>query len=1192
MSSGPRSAADPHPVLALAFEHAPVGVAAASWRGGLSLVAVNPALCDMLGYSEQELLDGDPSAVTHPDDWAVEVEHAKRLVAGEVDSYRIEKRYVRKDGSVFRASLHVAASRDEAGRVAHVVAFVEDMEAARRHEERFRAAANATFDAFSLFQPLRDPDDKIVDFIIEYVNDGAVAAVGLTPADVTGRKFGDFVFPALREPLLVALRDVVETQQPTEGEAPFRFHGSKIWLGYQIVPVGNDGVALAARNVTGRRGAVDALRESEERLAAIVGHAQDAVIVTDRDRVITWVSAAITGMCKYAPEHLADRTWRDLVHPHDLEVFDEHERWTRQHPGEAHRAELRIRCADGHWIWTEDVAMNLDDHPAVNGLVAHVRDITTRKTAEDALRASEERFRALVQNASDLVSVYDDEFVSVYVSPSHHALLGYDLAQVFGAQPRNLVHPEDVARFEHALHLVADEAGRTATCQYRVRHADGSWRRLEAHVSNLLDEPAVRGIVVNARDITEAAEALEVLRDREEWFRSLVQHSWDLVAVLDEDATPVYVSPSHALVLDRQLDEILTTSEQLLHPDDVAAVTDAFLAVRADSTANVRVRYRLRHADGTWRSFEASYTNLLHDPAVRGIVANSRDVTEEAAAVRALRQSEERFATLVRYSSDVVTVAQRDGSVRYVSPAVSHVLGYDETAFGASPLASNVHPDDRSLWDAHFEEVLEYPSREHTLELRLRHADGRWRWMEAHAVNLLDDAAVSGVVVHLHDISERRVAETELEHQALHDPLTGLPNRALVLDRLGRALARGHRSGSRTAVMFLDVDRFKVVNDSLGHAYGDDLLVAVAARLRASLRETDTVARLGGDEFVVLLEDLAHETIALEVADKILDAMRRPFALAGREFFVTASIGLAMSTDDNDTPESMVRDADAAMYVAKGRGRNRLEVFDEAIRVRAVHNLEVENDLHRALDRGELRLVYQPAYELTTNRIVGVEALLRWDHPKRGLVLPGEFIGVAEETGLIIAIGEWVINEACRQLRKWRDEGSMLRTLWVNLSPRQLAVDIPEMVRDALERNNLPRDALGLELTESTLIEEAEAAGSMLRELESVGVRLAIDDFGTGYSSLLYLQRYRVDVLKVDRSFVNGLGTNDDDTAITSAVINLGHNLGMEVSAEGVETPMQLERLRELGCDTACGYYLVRPTTPEAVTQLLRSSAN
>jgi diguanylate cyclase (GGDEF)-like protein/PAS domain S-box-containing protein len=755
------------------------------------------------------------------------------------------------------------------------------------------------------------------------------------------------------------------------------------------------------------------------------------------------------------------------------------------------------------------------------------------------------------------------------------------------------LHTEDVARVRNALRLVAAERGRTAACQFRFRHADGSWRQLEAHITNLLDEPAVRGLVVNARDVTEAVEALEAMRGREEWFRSIVQHSWDLVSVFDARAHFTYVSPSHTALLGYPTDEVARRKAEIVHPDDLATVESVFLRLRNEPGSHATVQYRLRHAEGGYRSFEATYTNLLDDPTVRGIVCNARDVTDASAALFALKTSEERFATLVRYSSDVVLVAGTDGVVHYVSPAVSFVLGYSEEQFPAKDLACYVHPDDRGTWDAHFREVLEFPGREHTLELRLRHADGRWRWMEAHAVNLLGDSAVDGVVVHLHDISERRVAETELEHQALHDPLTGLPNRALVLDRLGRALVRGARTGRRTVVLFIDVDRFKVVNDSLGHAYGDDLLVSVAARLRASLREADTVARLGGDEFVVLLEDVPHETIALEVADKILEAMRRPFDLAGRELFVTASIGLAVSVDDTDTPESMIRDADAAMYVAKGRGRNRLEVFDEAIRIRVVQHLEMEHDLHRALERGELRLEYQPAYELRTNRIVGVEALLRWDHPRRGLVLPGDFIGVAEETGLIVDIGRWIIEEACGQLRRWRDDGdSSLRTLWVNLSPRQLAAtDLPSVVGDALERHAVPNGALGLELTESALIEEAEGAGNMLRSLGALGVRLAIDDFGTGYSSLLYLQRYPVDVLKVDRSFVSGLGTNDDDTAITSAVINLGHNLGMEVSAEGVETPMQLEHLRELGCDTACGYFLVRPTSPESVTDLLRAGA-
>ncbi|MDQ1520907.1 MAG: hypothetical protein QOI55_1980, partial [Actinomycetota bacterium] len=840
--------------IALAFENAPVGVALLAWHSGFSMLAVNRTMCEMVGYSEEELLAGGADLVSHPDDRAAEAERADRLLDGELDRYTIDKRYVRKDGTVFRSSLHVVAARDPDGGLIDVIAFVENVEASRRGEERFRAAMSASFDAFMLFEPVRDAGGDIVDFLVEYANDSIVAAVGLTPVAIIGRPLSKVVFDEVRDELFGALRSVVHAQEPSEGELSLEFNGDPLWVRYQIVPVGN-GAAFSARDVTRSRHAVDTLRQSEE------------------------------------------------------------------------------------------------------------------------------RFRALVQNSSDLISVYDEALEVVYLSPSHETVLGYKPAELTKKEIACLAHEDDVDRVASAIRLVAVEPGRTATCQYRFRHADGSWRQLEAKVSNLLHEPAVRGVVVNARDITEASEALDALREREEWFRSLVQHSWDLVSVIGADGQWTYISPSHTLALGRPIDEIIRNTAELVHPDDREAVREAFAAIRAEPGAHGKIHYRLLHADGTWRFFEVTHTNLLHDPTVRGIVINSRDVTEATAALNALRGSEERFATLVRYSSDVVLVTQRDGIVHYVSPAVAYVLGYAEEDFGERSLASYVHPDDCSAWEGHLAEVLEFPSREHTLELRLRHADGRWRWMEVHAVNLLDDKALRGVVVHLHDISERRVAESELEHQALHDPLTGLPNRALVLDRLGRALARGSRAGTRTIVLFIDVDRFKVVNDSLGHAYGDDLLVAVAARLRASLRESDTVARLGGDEFVVLLEDLAHEKIALDVADKILEAMRRPFALAGREFFVTASIGFAMSTSPNDTPESMIRDADAAMYVAKGRGRNRLEVFDETIRVRVVRHLEMESDLHRALERGELRLVYQPAYELETDRIVGVEALVRWDHP-------------------------------------------------------------------------------------------------------------------------------------------------------------------------------------------------------------------
>jgi diguanylate cyclase (GGDEF)-like protein len=438
-----------------------------------------------------------------------------------------------------------------------------------------------------------------------------------------------------------------------------------------------------------------------------------------------------------------------------------------------------------------------------------------------------------------------------------------------------------------------------------------------------------------------------------------------------------------------------------------------------------------------------------------------------------------------------------------------------------------------------------------------------------------------------------QAAERALLHQAFHDTLTGLPNRVLFLDRLGQALARRERRPMEVAVLFLDVDRFKWVNDSLGHAAGDQLLVAVAGRLHSVLRPGDTVARFGGDEFVLLCEELGDEREAFAVAQRLNRALADPFHLKGREVGLTASIGIALaSTSTHDTPDALLRDADAAMYRAKERGRDRIELFDEDMRSRALSRLETESALRRAIDQGELRVHYQPVIELATGRVTGLEALVRWQHPERGLMPPSEFIPVAEETGLIVACGAVVLTEACTQVARWNAQQIHRPPLpvSVNLSPHQvLSQGLPELVADALERSGLDPRLLCLEITETVLIEDAASSRAALDALKELGVTLAVDDFGTGYSSLLYLRRFPVDVLKIDRSFVVGLGTNVEDTAIVAGVIRLAHALGLLAVAEGVETPEQAARLKELGCDLAQGYYWSRPLAPEETEQWLEA---
>ena len=458
------------------------------------------------------------------------------------------------------------------------------------------------------------------------------------------------------------------------------------------------------------------------------------------------------------------------------------------------------------------------------------------------------------------------------------------------------------------------------------------------------------------------------------------------------------------------------------------------------------------------------------------------------------------------------------------------------------------------------------------------------------AITAIPQADPPRLITVVRDISERKAFEEQLRHMAFHDHLTGLPNRALFMDRVEHAVGRAHREGSCVAVLFVDLDNFKVVNDSLGHAAGDRLLHALSSRLRASLDPRATLARFGGDEFTILLEDVAHAGDAQEVAQRVREVLRRPVGVAEREVFVTASIGIAMSTPGKDTPGDLVRNADVAMYRAKATGRGGSVVFDRALDAVAVGRLELETDLRAALDRGELEVHYQPIVHLPTGRIRDMEALVRWRHPRHGLIPPDRFIPLAEETGLIIPIGLWVLKTACRQLRAWQTRFGNAADLCVsvNLSARQF--QHPTLLDDVgriLQESGVEPDRVMFEITESIAMRDAAAAADILADLKQLGLRLAIDDFGTGYSSLSYLHGFPIDVLKIDRSFISRLRSERQDVAIVQAVIALARGLHMEVTAEGIETNEQLTQLEQLGCDRGQGYYFGRPMPAESLTLVL-----
>jgi diguanylate cyclase (GGDEF)-like protein/PAS domain S-box-containing protein len=552
--------------------------------------------------------------------------------------------------------------------------------------------------------------------------------------------------------------------------------------------------------------------------------------------------------------------------------------------------------------------------------------------------------------------------------------------------------------------------------------------------------------------------------------------------------------------------------------------------------------------------------------------------------------SEARFATLVQNSSDLITVLDANNTVLYQSPSIERVLGYKVEEVTGRPFEELLHPDEQGRLLRRLTDGADAAGRSEVIDCLLAHKDGSLRHFEILHADLLSDTAVGGIVLNGRDVSERKAFEEQLAHQAFHDPVTHLANRALFNERVRHAVARTLREGVGMAVLFVDLDDFKTVNDSLGHAVGDRVLLEVAQRISTSVRAADTAARFGGDEFAILLEDVHDLSAAVETAERILDSLRRPLDLDGNQLVIRASLGISVAESGQATDaDELIRNADAAMYIAKGDGKGGYRLFEPAMHDRVVARLELRADLQRALEREEFELHYQPLVRLDDSAVTGVEALLRWRHPSRGLIPPLDFIPFAEETGLIVDIGRWVLQEGCRQARELRDRitGPVLPTIGVNLSVKQLFhADIVDDVAQALADADLEPEALTLEITESVMMTDTELAVSRLRELRALGVRLAMDDFGTGYSSLSSLSMFPLDILKMDRSLL-AAGAAPVTSGLASAVLSLGETFDLEVVAEGIEYPEQSATLKALGCDTGQGFYFARPMERERLVNFL-----
>ncbi len=804
-----------------------------------------------------------------------------------------------------------------------------------------------------------------------------------------------------------------------------------------------------------------------------------------------------------------------------------------------------------------------------------------RHRTEAALRASEQQHRLLFER--NLAGVYrntidgrildcNDAMAGILGFASREELMAHSARDLY-------LNPAERDRFIESMRL---EKMKTSH-EILLRKKDGRPCWLIESVHLLEGDPEIlEGTVI---DITDRKLAENALRESEKRYRLLVERMREGLAQAGNDGLLQFVNDRFCEMVAYSREELIghPTARLLAYPEDVALMEEK-ARLRLRQVAD-QCEVRMRRKDGTVIWVEIGGAPVVDSESnVVGSIGVYKDVTERRLAEEALRDSEARYRLMAENSTDMISRTSDRGIILYASDASRRLLGYEPSELVGHSFYDFIFPPDRE--EVRHLSALIHESGPTTFAYRVEKKDGSLVWFETTSRIILHVASgdIREVVGVSRDITERKTVEEHIEYQAYHDALTGLPNRRLFRDRLTVALAHARRLKHPLAVMFLDLDRFKVVNDTLGHSVGDEFLKAVATRLQAALREEDSVARMGGDEFTVLLADLKTSNDAAKIAQKVLETVAQPLAIEGTELFLTTSIGIALFPSDGDTAEALLANADHAMYRAKDAGRNSYQMFTPAMNSRALERLSLESDLRHALGRDELELYYQPQINIATGRITGVEALIRWNRPGFGVVGPLEFIPVAEETRLIVPIGEWVLNEACRQAKAWQQGDPSSFRMAINLSPRQFQhSDLPQLIAAALELTGLAPANLELEITESLAMQNTNRTIATLHRLREMGLQIAIDDFGTGHSSLNYLRSFPIDSVKIDQEFVQEIEASAADRAIVSAVIGMARGLRLRVTAEGVETERQLNFLREQGCEDVQGFLFGEPVPASAL---------
>jgi len=932
-----------------------------------------------------------------------------------------------------------------------------------------------------------------------------------------------------------------------------------------------------------RRRARQALRESESRFRALAETASDAILTADSENQIVFANRAAERVFGYPIPAMIGRHLERIIpglHPLWDPGSETADGSVSTDPAQREHTAIH---ASGRPIPLEISIARLPHNGRGPFSTIVARDVTERKRAEGALRASEARKSAMIEAALDAIVTIDAQGRVLEFNSAAERIFGYTRACALGKPMADLIIPPSL-RERHregmARHLATGENqifGKTL--EMTGMRADGSEFPIELTVTRLPSDgpPIFTGFI---HDVSDRKRVESALKESEQKLRTLVTNAPIVLFAIDSDGVITHSEGKGLETLGRKPGEVVGRSVSEIYGDHPDILEHVRRALSGEShTATVRLGEI---------AFETRYAPYRDSNGhVIGIIGVATDVTEQHRADQSLRASEARYRTLFERNLAGVFRSTLDGRILDCNESFARIFGYSSPAEVLDQHAQRLYlrPKDRNVFLSRLGETNSLSNYESCVRKR----DGTPIWVLENATLVEgpdgDRSVIEGTII---DITERKRAEEQVKHLAFHDALTGLPNRLLFNDRLSIALAQARRSGEKLVTLFLDLDRFKVINDSLGHAAGDELLRRVAERLQANVRAGDTVARLGGDEFIILLTRISSEENAGKVAAKFLQSIRNPFLVQERNVFTTTSVGVSVYPNDGMDPETLIQNADVALYRAKEEGRDNYQLYAPAMNARALQRLSLENRLRQALPNEELILHYQPIVDVRSGRVCGAEALLRWRHPELGLLPPSEFITLAEISGLIVPIGHWVLKTACEQVREWQAMGYPQLRVSVNLSPRQFQQSkLVAQVTGSLASSGISAGSLDLEITESSAMQNAELTIATLLELKGLGVAISLDDFGTGYSSLNYLKRFPIDRVKLDQSFVHDMTRSPEDGAIVRAVISMAHTLRLVVVAEGVETEDQLAFLRHHRCDEIQGFLFSPPVEAIAFQKLL-----